>query len=137
MIPIYNLKQYKPIAKFHQHLKYDRKLSHNDIALIELREPLKFGDSVQPACLGFDEKEHYEGNLKISGWGSIQQVFMDRDTGKRTEPVLSRMLKEAEVRDYSNNADWCRDPKNRICLKNESTLETICSNDAGMLKKRY
>lgn len=119
------------------HLKYDRKLSHNDIALIELdrtEEPLKFGDSVQPACLGFDEKEHYEGNLKIAGWGSVVPVYMDRDTGKRTEPVLSRMLKEAEVQDHSN-VGWCRDPKNRICLKNESSLETICSNDAGMFKK--
>ena len=38
----------------------------NDIALIKLKEPLRFSTKAQPACLGVERKEKYEGIMKAS-----------------------------------------------------------------------
>lgn len=37
----------------------------NDIALIKLKQPLRFSKNVQPACLGIEHQEKYDGSLKV------------------------------------------------------------------------
>lgn len=70
---LYDKKQFKPIKAVYKHPGYglDTKFQIiNDVGLIELAEPLTFSESVQPACLGFDPTVLYEGDMKVSGWGT-------------------------------------------------------------------
>ena len=43
----------------------EKPLVVNDIALIKLRQPLRFSNTVQPACLGLEHKEKYETPLMV------------------------------------------------------------------------
>lgn len=40
--------------------------SYADIALIKLKQPLWFSKTVQPACLGLEYQEKYEGPMTVS-----------------------------------------------------------------------
>ena len=67
LVQIYNKKQYAKIRRIFIHPNYERSSEINDVGLIELDQPLQLdGQSVQPACLGFDAKQIYDGALKVS-----------------------------------------------------------------------
>lgn len=97
--------------------------------MLELEQPLKFSDAVQPACLGFEQKPFYEGALRVSGHGSTVPVYYNKQTLKATNISVSRLLKEAEAFDDSKASECNR--KYHICLKNEKTWETVCKGDSG------
>lgn len=66
LVRIYDHKKYAKIQAAYRHPEYGFVESGiNDIALIKLAEPLEFGETVQPACLGTEFHEHYEGALKV------------------------------------------------------------------------
>lgn len=41
----------------------------NDLALLELKEPLVFGDTVQPICLPYEFHEREYDSAIVAGWG--------------------------------------------------------------------
>lgn len=48
-------------------------LMNNDIAVIQLKQPIQFTNYIQPICLPNKETRYEPGkNCTISGWGSIQ-----------------------------------------------------------------
>lgn len=63
---MYNNAQYEQIEDYYKHPDFINSTSlKNDIALIKLRLPLYFNESVQPACLGTQDSELYDGILKV------------------------------------------------------------------------
>lgn len=63
-----------PVKRLHIHPEF-RKLhtSNNDIAIVELQQPIEFNQMVQPICLPSAGAMYREGaQCAISGWGSIQ-----------------------------------------------------------------
>jgi len=115
--------------------------SADGIALIKLKSPLKFGKSVQPACLASEAQAVYEGALKVTGWGawrllrleSTNDWFLDFGDAKQ---VLTQNLKEVEVFDRSSSSRLCRGQNGEpleqlICTANAKTNETACDYDEG------
>ena len=77
LVEIYNKAWFMEIEKVILHPNFDavpnergqepRRLI-NDIALIKLKQSLRFSNTVQPACLGMEQKEKYDGLLKVTAW---------------------------------------------------------------------
>ena len=65
LVKIYEQKKYAEVEAYYMHPEYNSWTIRNDIALIKLKEPLRFTDAVQPACLPFGPQEHYDGILKV------------------------------------------------------------------------
>ncbi|ODN00979.1 Serine proteinase stubble [Orchesella cincta] len=60
------------IEKIVVHYNYKPTESHvNDIAVIKLKETIKFNDKVQPICLPNEDTEVYNKNAIVSGWGRL------------------------------------------------------------------
>lgn len=58
------------VRKIIQHEQFNIFTFNNDIALIKLSKPVKFGAKVQPACLPDGSQTDFSGGLAvISGWG--------------------------------------------------------------------
>ena len=67
LVQMYDRNEYKQIEAFYRHPDFDGRYgTKNDLGLIRLDSPLKFNETVQPACLDFEEREIYEGALKVS-----------------------------------------------------------------------
>ena len=98
----------------------------NDIALIKLKSPLKFSSTIQPACLGIEHQELYDGILKMSGWGSTVDVTIDPQNGQSSDVVISRYLKEADTEDHSATMEICEDNQQNVCVENTKTKDTAC-----------
>lgn len=57
----------------HEHFRRGHHISNNDIAIVELKQPLEFNDYVQPICLPSANAAYKENReCTISGWGSIR-----------------------------------------------------------------
>ena len=63
LVKIYEKKQYVEVEKTLRHPYHSR--IRYDLALLKLKSPLNFTDSVQPACLPEKDEDHYEGVLKV------------------------------------------------------------------------
>ncbi|GFQ71419.1 peptidase S1 domain-containing protein [Trichonephila clavata] len=59
------------IKRFKPHDRYNYWKKMNNLALIELEEPLKCSPTTSPICLPFNMKElKFDNKLSIAGWGS-------------------------------------------------------------------
>jgi hypothetical protein len=67
------------IARIHLHPNADQSTHYNDIALIELNEPLQFSDSVRPVCLPF---------VGHSSFGVKDGGTVDRLSAEPERPLL-------------------------------------------------
>ncbi|XP_067896110.1 transmembrane protease serine 2-like [Heterodontus francisci] len=62
------------IDKFISHEKFDSKTKDYDIALMKLRTPFKFSETLRPACLpNYGQKFSTASNCWISGWGDTKE----------------------------------------------------------------
>lgn len=64
-----------PIEKMISHPKYEFGRSLHDIALIRLRNSIKFSDSIRPICLPpviFQHKNYDSFPLTVVGWGESE-----------------------------------------------------------------
>lgn len=60
-----NARIYSILEKF-KHENYDRRTNLNDIALLKLRETVKFNEKIYPICL---PTKQYESNAIVTGFG--------------------------------------------------------------------
>lgn len=72
LVKIYEKKQWVEVEAFFMHPEYDDYRVQNDIALIKLKTPLNFSDSVGPACLPASPQNHYDGLLKVKKFSSCK-----------------------------------------------------------------
>ncbi|XP_055522399.1 transmembrane protease serine 9-like [Wyeomyia smithii] len=78
------------IAKIYRHKDYSHLSKQNDIALIELRDPVTMNDQVQPICLYTSLIDLPESaNLTLMGWGKDNAENLPNSLLKGTvNPVL-------------------------------------------------
>ena len=117
------------------HPDYDPKTQENDIALLELEEPLEFTDTVLPGCLDNQKAKSNYGDVVITGYGLTSKVILDMNTG---EPVakgsVSRWLKELDYKDISDSGEMerCEKFKGILCVDSKTGIrESGCFGDSG------
>ncbi|XP_038052116.1 uncharacterized protein LOC119724889 isoform X2 [Patiria miniata] len=107
------------IAQFFIHPGYNNLRFHNDIALVKLATPVRYTDTIQPACLetGDDEADIYD-TCHAVGWGRTS-VF----------DSVSPVLKEARVPLVS--WEQCKSMYSHLASSGASlTSDQICAGDA-------
>ena len=91
----------------------------HDVALLKLKKPLVFNQTIQPACFDLKKTFKYEGFLSHYGFGSTTPVILDLQTLKIANYTPSRYLKEGRTQDFSLYA--------ALCVKRMDEL--ICADD--------
>lgn len=106
----------------------------NDIALLELEEPLNLTERIAPACLDNEKARKNYGNVVITGYGVTSKVIVDMRTGQPiSKPVGSRFLKELDYKDISETGEKCQRFKGILCVDSlKGIRESGCYGDSGM-----
>ncbi|KAM7356121.1 trypsin 3A1 isoform 1-T1 [Cochliomyia hominivorax] len=80
------------------HPNYKCTSTKNDIALLELIQPIRFSRHIQPSCLSSagSVRNHENELATVSGWGWTQE---NQSVGERAD-----VLRKASVRVWNNNA---------------------------------
>lgn len=101
----------KRVRKIIQHERFNIFSFNNDIALIKLYKPVKFGSKIQPACLPDGSTRDYTGALTIiSGWGRTAEK-------KNPSSVLRTVVVPVWSRDQCQSTPYgpARITENMIC----------------------
>jgi secreted trypsin-like serine protease len=114
------------VEKFILHEGYNDSIFYNDIAIIKLKEPVKFENGLNPVCLpDFDETD----NMFAYGLGIQNQDGKQVDAKVMHEVDLDRITKEhCKVfwKNFPNvNLDYT------ICSLNHNRGTAICMGDSG------
>jgi len=117
------------IEDWHIHEKFRKgHLMNNDIALIKLKEPVKFTDYIQPICLPTEEAEYTAGkNCSISGWGSIQYGKSTPSLQLRSAhiPIMSEEICK-QANNYGNSIQ-----NGMFCAGIPDNMIDACDGDSG------
>ncbi|RWS19390.1 trypsin-1-like protein, partial [Leptotrombidium deliense] len=111
-------------VKFYtKHTMYNSKTTENDIALVQLAEPVQFTPKIQPICLPPQDMLKF-GPLVIAGWGSTN----------RNGSGVSQYLLEATIREY--DFDECNSEMGHQLNRNSQFCagevgKNSCSGDSG------
>lgn len=66
LVTLFDEKHNVDVRAIHMYQHYKKNSTMHNIAAIELAEPLKFNEFVQPACLPARYRDHYQGDLRVS-----------------------------------------------------------------------
>eukprot|EP00112_Aurelia_sp_Birch-Aquarium-sp1_P011049 Seg2332.1 transcript_id=Seg2332.1/GoldUCD/mRNA.D3Y31 product="Chymotrypsin-like elastase family member 2A" protein_id=Seg2332.1/GoldUCD/D3Y31 len=109
------------VERIVSHPQYSRSRLTNDIALIKLKNPVRFNSRVQTICLPSSGSRPQVGSRQcyLSGWGSIQHPGSSHHTLQQAMlPVVS----------YSN----CFNRRDMVCTGfGRSSLTNACRGDSG------
>lgn len=122
-----------PIKRVIVHPKFNAtmqaKAAHKDfaynLALIELTSPIRFGNTISPACLAVAAKNHkkvYHEPLISAGYGAIVNQI---------DNFKSRLLKEIDLVDRSADTVECLDNAKLMCLRSADKRDVLAINDLG------
>ncbi|XP_058056054.1 transmembrane protease serine 9-like [Anopheles bellator] len=115
------------VKRIIDHELFDIFTFNNDIALLELDKPLRFGPTIQPACLPDGSVADFTGSLGVvAGWGRIEE--------KRPP---SKTLRAVEVPIWSQ--DQCLEAgygskkisANMMCAGYHDGQKDACQGDSG------
>ena len=116
------------------HPELDKLTLNNDVALLELEEPLEFSSTVLPGCLDMQRDRKNYGDVVATGFGLTSKLVIDPETDRAVKiPSASRFLKQLDNVDISENDQRCYDFKSSLCVdsKSSGTSESVCLGDNG------
>ncbi|XP_011807888.1 PREDICTED: complement C1s subcomponent isoform X1 [Colobus angolensis palliatus] len=106
----------------------------NDIALVQLKDPVKMGPTVAPICLPGTSSDYnlMDGNLGlISGWGRTEKRDRALRLKAATLPVAPlRKCREVKVENPKADAGAYVFTPNMICAGGEKGMDS-CKGDSG------
>ena len=120
----------------HIHPDHNEDTFENEIALLELEEPLDFSSGhVLPGCLDAQRARKNYGDLVGTGYGLTSEGTIDPLTGELLD-TSSRFLKELDLQDISETENRCQTSKSEICVdtKSPGSDDAICIDDHGESK---
>jgi transmembrane serine protease 9 len=118
--------------RYVQHPAFDRNTLDNDMTLVHLPTPIRFGRNVQPECLPFSlvNMDVSGKNVAAAGWGTTQQVAAGQQNNGQVSPNLLRVdlpvLTTAQCQQYYGAS---RITNNMICTYNPG--KDTCQGDSG------
>ena len=128
------------VKKWIIHHSYNRSSADYDIAIIELKEPVKINKFIDTACLPMIEPND-EKTVLISGWGSTRQKNVSISRNKQDSSILQKAAvniverkKCQEKYDVPNNiyGQTGEITDRMICAASEG--KDACQGDSGGMK---
>ncbi|XP_047485380.1 uncharacterized threonine-rich GPI-anchored glycoprotein PJ4664.02-like isoform X2 [Penaeus chinensis] len=110
-------------SRYIEHPGYTRTTLANDIAVVELPEPLVFSNTVRPICLGLEEDNPFGGKAVATGWGDI--IF----NGSGSNTLLEVVLDVITMDDCEKNTSLPPDSTKVLCTRTPS--KAPCHGDSG------
>lgn len=118
--------QFRRVNLVVQHADYNSKSMKNDLALMRVERPLRFGDCVRRVRLPLVEEQQLPNSFLVSGWGlgketaiNVQRYLRGTKVNKIPQSRCKRMYREGGVRIY---------PK-MMCAARRN--HDSCSGDSG------
>lgn len=118
--------QQVPVRKSHKHSEFSKITGFADIALLELRHPVKFSDWVRPLCLIDNELVKLYEKVIAAGFGMENYITRERPDGLK-ELVLE-IIPGSECKLRFPKSDFSS--KNYICAGGKKGEDT-CNGDSG------
>ncbi|XP_019868246.1 trypsin-1 [Aethina tumida] len=114
------------VKKIREHEAFDAYTYNNDIAVLELDEPVDFGSSIQPICLP-EAGADYSGRIAlVAGWGrTAEQSKPSNVLRKVAVPVWSK--KECISSGYGER----KISENMFCAGYPDGEKDACQGDSG------
>lgn len=111
-----------------------------DLAIIQLKQPIKVNDKLRPICLGKQVKVKAFDKVVLQGYGLVNCVHKRK--GEKTEP--SKNLMQAELTVFSEEECKKMYAKKKIevndrhiCVQPGEDLSTTCPGDSGALRRFF
>ena len=122
------------------HAKYSSFTTNNDIALIEMDEPIRFKSHIRPICLPDKEADYVGKSVSVIGWGHrmmggqassvLREVEVDVMTRKKCEKSYGkRKITTAMIcaGKEQGGKDACQGDSGGPLLYNVSSQYTCCT----------
>lgn len=111
------------VSIIHTHENFDIFTYDNDIALLKLESPVKFGPKVQPGCLpSINVPNNYAGAMTIiAGWGRLGE-------GQKTSPLLRSLIVPVWSQEQCYDSDYGmkRISDNMMCAGYHDGVRDAC-----------
>jgi len=113
-----------PVAQTIIHPLYKVKQG-NDIAIIKLTKPIKFSNTIQPACLPTaNEVPPYGTNGLVAGWGGLQE-------GSSGPTALHQVVVPTISPEKCQTMYPNTDPNTELCAGYDQGKKDACQGDSG------
>ncbi|XP_069943643.1 venom protease isoform X2 [Cherax quadricarinatus] len=120
-------RQKRKAGSFWPHPNFDHRSYNNDLAVIELDEPVTITKHVRPVCLPSNTNETYEGKIaSVPGWGRQEESGDPSDVVREVKvPIMSN--KECKKKKYKPNEIT----DNMMCAGYDDGKIDACQGDSG------
>ncbi|KAI4457442.1 tryptase-related [Holotrichia oblita] len=109
------------------HKRFDSKTFNNDIALLELDQPVDFDDRIQPLCLPQTAYKDYTGvQAVVAGWGKVGEKL---DTSRILRKVVVPVWSKEDC--YSSQYGKAKLSENMFCAGYTEGQRDACQGDSG------
>ncbi|XP_055594398.1 trypsin 3A1-like [Uranotaenia lowii] len=115
------------IKRIVDHEDFDIFTFNNDIALLELDKPLRYGPTIQPACLPDGNTLDFAGSLAIvAGWGRVEE---QRPPSKTLRSVVVPIWTQQQCLESGYGNKKITD--NMMCAGFHDGKKDACQGDSG------
>ncbi|RWS26215.1 trypsin-1-like protein [Leptotrombidium deliense] len=123
---------YNHVNKIIVHQNFDRSLGHNDIALLKLKNPIKFTWKIKPICLPPANADQ-SGSLTVAGWGltetgSTSKILLEASISELDQDSCKRAHAEVSTSQFcagGSNKGACRGDSGSPLMKIYDDGKTI------------
>uniref|UniRef100_A0A8D8H3Y8 Trypsin-1 n=1 Tax=Culex pipiens TaxID=7175 RepID=A0A8D8H3Y8_CULPI len=119
--------QRRRVVTFEIHPGYQGGVSPNDIAVIRVDKPFELSELVQAVQLP-KQLEQFEGDVTLSGWGSMSTTMQPEYPDKLRKVVLPLVEFDACHRLWDFSAELA---KSNVCAGPTDGSRSACSADSG------
>ncbi|XP_058466491.1 trypsin 3A1-like [Malaya genurostris] len=115
------------VKRIIDHENFDIFTFNNDIALLELDKPLRYGPTIQPACLPDGSERDLSGSLGIvAGWGRIEEK---QPPSKTLRSVVVPIWSQQQCLEAGYGSKKISD--NMMCAGYHDGKKDACQGDSG------
>jgi len=122
--------QIRKIRKIHVHENFVRDLYEQDIALLELEEPIKYSAIVMPVCLPPPLKDHTDQTATLTGWG---RQWNDGPLADQLNMVQLPVVNNERCMSWyeSSGSRQLIPDSTFLCAGYENGMRDACNGDSG------
>ncbi|CRL05277.1 CLUMA_CG018008, isoform A [Clunio marinus] len=116
----------RKVKRIVKHPRYSQSNYDNDIALVQLDEPVEFEGILNPVCLAKSGKTYSDSDGIVTGWGTLKE---GGDVSNTLQEVVVPIMTNSECKatGYASS----RITENMLCAGFEEGKKDSCQGDSG------